>query len=195
MAKRPKNIPRNDGYVYCLHDTKNDICRIGKTHIYDLKRITHQIGYYPYELIDTKVYSGFIWDCEMYLHNMFKKYKLRGSWYKISPEDFWKHANEYAEVAKNNQLGRLEWVNNQEIKYKLKSWIIYINGIEHFVELVECDTYNVRCVFKMANKHFNVSFVSKGFYTARNGRVKQPITITNKSKTQRIDAYILFKTF
>lgn len=77
-----------DGFVYCLHDIHNNICRIGKTDKKANNRIQSQLSYYPFELIITKIAVKNITECETYLHRHFRPKKLKSDWYNINTEEF-----------------------------------------------------------------------------------------------------------
>ena len=85
-----------EGYVYCLYDKVNNICRIGKTKSNTINcRVGSQKGYYPFPLESVKRvvkdYSG----AELFLHQKFHPLKLNGDWFKITMKDFEKGLAEY----------------------------------------------------------------------------------------------------
>lgn len=77
-----------DGYVYCLHDEHNGICRIGKTDLKATGRIKSQVSYCPFPLHVFQVQVKNITETETALHRFFKSKKHKGDWYKIAPNEF-----------------------------------------------------------------------------------------------------------
>jgi len=110
-----------DGFVYCLHDAKNSICRIGKTDKKANRRIEGQIGYYPFELIPTKIAVKNITECERYLHAKFKSLKLKSDWYYIEPTQFELAVKEY----KKANRGQIHYKLDEEFEYNLKQGTMF----------------------------------------------------------------------
>jgi len=78
----------NRGFVYCLQDTKELICRIGITKNDDFNRPKGQIGYYPRKLLMTIVECDDYSKTEKVLHGLFGDKRLNGDWFKITSFDF-----------------------------------------------------------------------------------------------------------
>lgn len=76
------------GYVYCLYDVKENICRIGKTSNSSFGRQNNQAGYYHRKLLVTTVLVNDYSETEKSLHKIFADKKLKGDWFKISGFEF-----------------------------------------------------------------------------------------------------------
>jgi hypothetical protein len=87
VKKRSATRDRTDGYVYCLYDTVQGICRIGITGREDDSRIKTQIGYLPNPVEYKKYYTYYKLDVEKFLHQKFKPFKFNGDWFKVKPEE------------------------------------------------------------------------------------------------------------
>lgn len=85
------------GFIYCLHDIDNDICRIGQTADYQLERVKSQIKYYPFEIKYATIRVDYRDLAEKYFHNLFLDKKIgRGSdWFNITLDDFKKESEIY----------------------------------------------------------------------------------------------------
>jgi hypothetical protein len=87
----------SNGLIYCLHDTENNICRIGRTSDCYGSRIKSQMKYYPFAItygvlaVDSTEYA------EKYFHKLFLDKKInRGSdWFNITLSEFTKESEVY----------------------------------------------------------------------------------------------------
>jgi len=175
------------GYVYCLYDKPNNICRIGMSTVSDGSRVKNQLSYYPHKLQVTKVNVYDPLFAETYLHQLFKSLKVNGSWYRITPDIFLKYINEYLE---QKILEVRKWVDD-EVKRGIKLWKIKTIETYHVVELICAYPRSNKCLFKKDNKQFYAIFKNAlGYFTAKNG-TEVEVTIVNKSKTQKIKASVV----
>ncbi len=183
---------RADGYVYCLHDETNNLCRIGKTHAGKSHRIEGQVGYYPFPLKTYKVYVFQAMDVESYLHKLFKEYKVSGSWYKITPDMFHIQMDSYKQLNQSDLLGN---GIADEVKRGIRKWVIYVNDQEHDVKLIQANAHYNKHLFEHTNgKRFYVKFeTSKRFRECRIKRIIEPIIILSMNRKTIITGKIYFK--
>lgn len=182
---------RTDGYVYCLWDETNSICRIGKT-AYDAKgRIEGQLGYYPYPLKVYKHYVRFAFDVETYLHALFFNFKVKTSWYRIVPDDFNNQVKIYNEQFKKNPFLKFD----DEIDRGVCKWTITANDTELDVHYVpNCGNYTKLCFKTDTGKRFYVKLpANKKLDDFRKVGVKVPIKIYNMSLQKCIDGILDFQ--
>jgi len=86
-----KLVDVEKGFVYCLEDKINGICRIGKTISKEGMRQKQQVAYLPFEVEVTTVAVDNHTYVERFIHKSLSEYRIRGDWFKISVEEFHKH--------------------------------------------------------------------------------------------------------
>lgn len=81
-------VRKDTGYVYCLHDAENNICRIGKTINEDMSRQKQQVGYYAFHLDITTIKVPNYTFCERFVHKALNNYRKKADWFNVTPDMF-----------------------------------------------------------------------------------------------------------
>jgi hypothetical protein len=182
---------RNDGYVYCLWDKLNGICRIGKT-AYDAKgRIEGQLSHYPYPLTVTKQYAEDALRVEMYLHDLFLNFRVKNSWYRITPTDFNNQIKIYKKDFNNNPFFKFD----DEIDRGVCKWTITANEKELDVYFVpNRGNYTKICFKTDEDKYFYVKLpAGKKLNDLRKVGIKIQIDIYSINLKKCINGILDFK--
>lgn len=124
------------GWVYCLHDKINNICRIGKTKTSadNFGRIKSQTGYYPFPLEVIKFSFPNKNEAETHFHRTFKPKKVGGDWYSITPADFKREVQQYKfesdnTIKKAKAISKLTYVEPRH-------WYIIYGAREYKCEFI-----------------------------------------------------------
>jgi hypothetical protein len=155
------------GYVYCLHDFTNNICRIGKTKAHKAGRIRSQTGYYPFELTPVSVYFIDESAAEKHFHKTFKSKNVRADWFKITPDDFDEEVRKYklivGEVVASRPIGVQ---SNGTIKY----WRVLSESVEHKCDFVHINIGDGLLKLKCKDKFVSLQLEgAHGYRIAKDG--------------------------
>lgn len=115
-----KLVSVEKGFVYCLHDEVNGICRIGKTASKDGSRQKQQLSYLPFEVKITTVAVDNHTYIERFIHRAFAEYRTRGDWFSISVEMF----HEQVELGKQSFYEDLSKTMNYHDKHNHNRFMI-----------------------------------------------------------------------
>ncbi len=182
---------RTDGYVYCLWDGINKICRIGMTALDAKGRIEGQVSHYPLPLEINKIFCHHVLDVEGYLHHLFKEFKVKNSWYRITPKMFF-YQMKLLKSAKN--LEHMPWADDHESR-ETRRWILTVNGREHVIIRTFRDGHYSRIKFKNKDDR---SFYIKLPCGIRIDDIKcycveTDVKISNFSRTRELSAKLEFR--
>lgn len=99
------------GWIYCLHDLENNICRIGQTRDRGLLRIMIQIKYYPFKIAYHTFPAESVNHAEMWFHNRFKTKKrdCGSDWFNITASEFIAEQSAYLKVFLKDYQSLPEW--------------------------------------------------------------------------------------
>lgn len=168
------------GYIYCLHDETNGICRIGKTKVYVKGRIEGQAAYYPFELKITKFFFPDHTAAETHLHQTFNQFKHRADWYKITPTDFNKEVKKLKERLKAIAPPVFSAIG-EKVEGKTKYWRLQYENKEYRCEFVHVDfslkIVRLRCEGKVVKVKFTNAFK---YHDATGGYWIQGLALSKK---------------
>lgn len=197
---------RKKGYIYCLYDSTNNICRIGQTTTKNQERQKSQMGYYPFELelhyfpVDNTNHA------ERYYHQYFKDKNKKSDWFSITPRDFYDLKSTYRQYYKDEYVKMVgsepkmdvkpqafKYIEKKNPNYKCaKRWFISANE-----KMVECEFFlyspTTHKMYVIANgKKFNVCFKSLWNYTVAKDGKYSDVTIESLDKKKILYGQAIF---
>lgn len=176
-------MERQQGYVYFLFDYSLGIGRLGMSTSCTYERVNGQVAYYPGKLVINKwhVYDPLF--TEQYLHKLFKPHKIKASWYRLTPDVFYKYVREASQIP---ILSLRMWVGDP-VKRGWKQWVLVVNGKKHHVEEeTKGRSYVLKRLFTAKGKIFYINFKNSDDYIAIKAGMAKEVFITNTSNTQKV---------
>lgn len=168
------------GYVYCLHDFTNDMCRIGKTKSHKTGRIRSQTGYYPFELVTVSEFFLNEDKAEKHFHSIFKDKNIRADWFRITPKDFEEEVKKYKTA--NGEIYVQSKAVGVNSKGTVKYWRVLSDKGEYKCDFVHINFDKWVLKLKCNDKFVELQFTKlESYREAKNGTWVKAFASRNRS--------------